>query len=89
VLNNHLLLHLLLSLEKTPMFRQLEVLNNHQRQLRHKFHQDYRVEAQVYQLKEDLQNNHLRLLLHRMTKITKEEDCLLSETKRVSHLAVV
>jgi hypothetical protein len=83
VLNNHLLLHLLLSLEKTPMFRQLEVLNNHLRQLRHKFLQDYPVEVQVHQLKEGLQNNQL---LHRMTK---EKDCLLSKTRRMSHLAVV
>jgi hypothetical protein len=36
----------------------------------------------VYQLKEELQNN---LPHHRMTKmITKEEDCLLSKTRRMS-----
>jgi hypothetical protein len=46
------------------------------------------VAVQVYQLKEDLQNNHLRLLLLRMTKVTKG-DCLPSKTRRTSHQVVV
>jgi hypothetical protein len=37
----------------------------------------------MFQLKEGLQNNHLRLKMTKM--ITREEDYLLSKTRRMSH----
>jgi hypothetical protein len=70
-------------------FRQLEVLNNHQVQPHRRLLQDYRVEVQMFQLKEGLQNNQLKLVLKMAKMIPKEENCLILKTRRMSHQAVV
>jgi hypothetical protein len=62
------------------MFHQLEVQNS----LPLLQHSLLQAVVQVSQPKEALRNNQL---LHRM--ITKEEDCLLSKTRKMSHQVVV